>query len=263
VLRVMERNNIPVSFIGGVSAGSIVAAAYASGASLDEIARCAMAMRFTDVARWSLSKMGLAGSERMDAFLHRLLKHTQFEEMRIPLGIVATNVLDGQSVCFRGHGSVKLPIRASCSYPGLFQPVRHEGKLLVDGAMSMEVPSRLLREMGADRVLAVHLPVPAGMEIEPSNAFQVVNRCFQIMQGRTEHSWRQYSDLVLQPDVRGVGWDGFQSAAQLMEAGERAAELALPKIKAWLTPKIVVQATRGSAPASASRFPSGSSPAAA
>ena len=70
----------------------------------------------------------------------------------------------------------------------------------------------------------------------PSNMFQVVNRCFQIMQSRTEDGWREQSDLVIAPDVRGVEWDGFKSAAQLMEAGEQAALAALPQIRAWIAP---------------------------
>src|SRR5437870_8671330 len=80
VLRVLEQYEIPIRCIGGVSAGAIVAAAYASGASVDDIAKVGSAMRFADVARWSISKMGLAGSERMNLFLHKLLQHFRFED---------------------------------------------------------------------------------------------------------------------------------------------------------------------------------------
>src|SRR5881397_3770289 len=95
VLRVFERNGIPIHCITGVSAGSIVAAACASGARADEIARAACSMRFSDVARWSLSRMGFVVSERMKPFLQGLLKHYRFEEMRIPLGVVATDLCTG------------------------------------------------------------------------------------------------------------------------------------------------------------------------
>ena len=86
VLRVFEQYNIPIEFVAGVSAGAIVAAAYASGATPDEIGKVGAAMRFADVARWSLSRMGLVASERMDLFLQKLLKRFRFEEMKIPLG---------------------------------------------------------------------------------------------------------------------------------------------------------------------------------
>src|SRR6266545_1887842 len=233
VLRVLERNGIPIDCIAGVSAGSIVASAYASGVPPDEIARVGCAMRFGDVARWSIGRMGLVVSERMNRFLRSLLKCYRFEEMRIPLGVLATDLATGASVIFRDSGDVCLPVRASCSYPGLFQPVSYQGKLLVDGAMSAEVPSRLCREMGATHVIGVNLPSQNGL-IQPSNIFQVVNRCFQIMQGRSEAVWRSQSDVVISPDVRGAAWDGFSAGPRLVELGEEAALAALPALRAWL-----------------------------
>src|SRR5437762_7762237 len=236
VLRVFEQYNVPIRYIAGVSAGAIVAAAYASGSTPEQIGRIGAAMRFADVARWSLSRMGLVGSERMDLFLHKLLKCFRFEEMKIPLGVIATDLATGAPVSFHSHGDVKPPIRASCSYPGLFQPVRHDGKLLVDGAMSMEVPAALLRGMGASHVISVHLPIQQLNGTCPSNMFQVINRCFQIMQARTEHEWREHSSAVILPDVTGMEWDAFGSAEKLIQAGEIAALEAIPKIKAWLDP---------------------------
>ena len=234
VLRVFEQYQIPIRYIAGVSAGSMVAAAYASGSTPEEIGRIGAAMRFADVARWSISKMGLVGSERMNQFLQRLLKCFRFEDMKIPLGVVATDLATGAPVVFRGAGDVRVAIRASCSYPGLFQPLSYDGKLLVDGAMSMEVPSPLLRTMGAAHVISVHLPMQQANGAGASNMFQVINRCFQIMQTRTEKEWRDNSDLVIVPDVTGMEWDAFGSAEKLIQAGEIAALEAIPKIKAWL-----------------------------
>jgi NTE family protein len=155
VLEIIDQYRIPIHCITGVSAGSIVAAAYASGATPGEIARAGCSMRFTDVGRWSLGRLGLAGSERMNRFLERLLKTCRFEEMRMPLGILATDLSTGEPVPFSGTGPVFDPIRASCSYPGLFQPVRHQGRLLVDGAMSLEIPAALARQLGATHVISV------------------------------------------------------------------------------------------------------------
>jgi len=257
VLRVFEKYQVPIAFIGGVSAGSIVAAAYASGTTVEEIARICSAMSFADVARWSISKMGLAGSERMNLFLRRMLKYYRFEQMKIPLGIIATDLASGAPVFFRDHGDVTLAIRASCSYPGLFQPLNYEGKLLVDGGMSIEVPAPLVRNMGATRVISVHLPMVQSTGPGPSNMFEVINRCFQIMQTRSEQEWRRNSDMVIVPDVSGMEWDAFGSADKLIQAGEIAALEAIPKVKAWLAE---VQPVKKGLPA-ASRSPSGSSPA--
>ena len=117
-------------------------------------------MRFGDVARWSLSRMGFVVNERMRKFLERLLKRYRFEEMEIPLGVLATDLVTGRPVCFHGSGDVFLPVRASCAYPGLFQPVLCEGRSLVDGAISMEIGARLARQLGATHVISVHLPAP-------------------------------------------------------------------------------------------------------
>jgi NTE family protein len=232
VLKVLERHDIPIHCITGVSAGSIVAAAYASGATPDEIARAGCSMRFSDVGRWNISRLGLVGSNRMHRFLERLLKTYRFEEMRIPLGVLATDLATGKSVPFSGVGGVFEPVRASCSYPGLFQPVRRQEQLLVDGAMSMEIPAELSRQLGATHVISVHLPA-GGPGAQPTNLFQVVHRCFQIMQSNSEHNWRSESDLVIAPDVGGVTWDAFGRGTELIEAGEAAALAVLPKIQEW------------------------------
>jgi NTE family protein len=235
VLRVFERNQIPIHCVTGVSAGAIAAAAFASGANTEEIQEIGGTMKFGDVARWSICRMGFVVSERMERFLRKLLKCYRFEEMTMPFGAIATDVITGEPVAFHGEGDVCLPIRASCSYPGLFQPVPYQDRLLVDGAMSVEVPAALARALGANKVVSVHLPMQ-NLAAKPSNLFQVVNRCFQIMQARTEHGWKAASDLVIQPNVRGVEWDGFKSAAVLIEAGEQAALEALPEIRALLAP---------------------------
>ena len=233
VLDILERHNIPIHCITGVSAGAIVAAAYASGASPDEIARAGCAMRFGDIARWSIGRMGFVVSERMKRFLERLLKKYTFEQMRIPLGVIATELCSGEPVKFFGSGDVFLPIRASCSYPGLFRPVDYQGRLLVDGAMTVDTPVQLARQLGATRVIAVYL-AGQGPDVVPGNMFEVVNRCFQILQSRAEDNWRKYSDLILSPTVRTVRWDAFGCGPDLIRAGQAAALEGLPTVQAWI-----------------------------
>jgi len=233
IIRVLEREKIPIDCITGVSAGAIVAAAYASGATTDEIAAIGGAMRFTDVAGWGISMMGFADSQRMVAFLRKLMKKSRFEEMRIPLGVIATDLRAGKPVAFRGPGEVAPAIRASCSYPGLFRPFELDGRLYVDGAITVEVPAQLARTMGATRVIASAMP-NENETWEPHNMFQVVSRSFQILMSENEESWRKHSDLVLTPDVAAIPWDGFANSQRMIEAGELAAEEVLPRIRAWM-----------------------------
>jgi NTE family protein len=233
VLRVLERENIPLHCITGVSAGAIIAAAYASGATTDEISAIGSAMRFGDVARWSISKLGFAGSERMAAFLRKLLKKWRFEDMRIPLGVIATDLRSGKPAAFRDHGDVTPAIRASCAYPGLFRPFESDGRMYVDGSITIEVPAQLARTMGARHVIGVCIP-NQDEAFEPRNMFQVVSRSFQILLSQNEEVWRKYSDVVLMPEVGAIPWDGFDNAMRMIEAGERAAEQALPQIREWI-----------------------------
>jgi NTE family protein len=233
VLRAFEKAHVPIHFIAGVSAGAIVASAFASGSSSDEIESVARGMRFSDVARWRISRVGLVGSDPMSKFLARILKVFQFEKMKIPLAVIASDLTAGAPVVFKEKGDVILPIRASCSYPGFFQPVRYMNHSLVDGMVSMDVPAAPLRRMGATHVVSVALPTPTE-SVDPQNMLSVVTRCFQIMTARTEAQWRRYSNVVITPEVKEIGWNSFESAHLLVEAGERAAQAVMPQILRWL-----------------------------
>lgn len=233
VLRALEKNNIPIYAVAGVSSGAIMAAALAGGANSADIEKVALSMKFRDVARWTINLMGLAGNDRMITFLTRLLRVNRFEDMRIPLAIVATDLISGKPVTFRGKGDVVVPIRASCSYPGLFLPIRYQGHLLVDGFVAMEVPAAPLLQMGADRIISVAIPNQDGSD-DYGNMFSVISRCFQVMSARNETSWRRYSNVVIAPPVRDMAWDSFTNAKRMIELGEQAAMEAMPQIKKWL-----------------------------
>jgi NTE family protein len=166
----------------------------------------------------------------MGDFLRGLLKTTNFEDMRIPLAIVASDLTAGAPVVFKDRGDVLMPIQASCAYPGLFPPVRYMDHCLVDGMVAMDVPAAPLRRMGATHVVSVMLP-SAAETIDPRNMQSVVRRSFQIMMERNGSHWRRASDVVITPEVK----DSFGDMRQMIEAGERAAEAALPQILKWLT----------------------------
>ena len=138
----------------------------------------------------------------------------------------------GKPAVFRDKGDVVLPIRASCAYPGLFQPVRYMDRCLVDGMVSMDVPASPLRLMGATHVVSVVLPTPSET-VDPQHMLSVLTRCFQIMTARSEQHWRRHSNIVIEPDVKEVGWNSFEDAHRLIEAGERAARSVLPQILKW------------------------------
>src|SRR5947209_1482500 len=156
VLHVLEEEGIPVDFIGGTSVGAIVGAMYCSGISVREMTEIAHLVRFRDFARWTVSRLGFCSSERMVSFLAKLTKCATFEELKIPLAVTATDFVTGEGVVFRS-GSLCEAIRASCAYPGMFLPMQHDGRLLVDGLLAYPVPAKPVREMGADRVISIYL----------------------------------------------------------------------------------------------------------
>ena len=234
VLKVFEQHGIPLHCITGVSAGAIVAAAYASGTPAEDIARAGCSMRFGDVARWSLCRMGFMGSERMKRFLEGVLKSYRFEEMRIAARRPRHRSVHRRAGIVPRHAETCFcPSGRAAPYPGLFQPVR-VGRPAARGRRDEHrnagAPGA---QLGATHVISVSVPPPATAR-PPSDIFQVVRRCFQIMQRHSEASWREASDLVMMPDLKSVDWNGFDSGPELVKAGETAALGGAAEIRSWL-----------------------------
>jgi NTE family protein len=232
VLRVLRDHEIPVDFIAGTSVGALIATAYASGTSIEEMARQGIATRFSDFGRWTISRMGMASNERLEDFLRRFSAARHFNEMKTPLSIVATDLITGESIHFT-EGDLGPPLRASCAYPGLFLPVEYRRHVLVDGFLTESVPAEAVRAMGAELVIAVHLE-PGLISSKPRNTIEVISRSFSIIQGTVTQPWRAEVDVLLQPNVHHVLWDEFSKTPQLIAAGEESARAALPQIKALL-----------------------------
>lgn len=233
VLKVLEEENIPISIIAGTSVGALMGAAYCSGVSVEELEQIAGRVRFRTFARWTVSRLGFASNARMIGFLNSILKVRTFEELRLPLAVTATDFSSGEGVVFHS-GPLIDPIRASCAYPGMFLPVTIRGRLLVDGMLAYSVPTVPLREMGADRVLAVHLRGNWANGDGPRHLFDVIGQCFAIAQEMNSDRWKRAADLVIEPDVKHFKYDGFEHSAALVRAGEDATRAALPEIRKWL-----------------------------
>jgi NTE family protein len=233
VLKVLEEEGIPVRMVAGTSVGAIMGAAYCSGLTIAELEEIAHKVRFTTFARWTLSRYGFATNDRMVSFLTRTLKAHTFEELRIPLGVTATDFNTGEGAVF-SSGPIIDPVRASCAYPGMFLPVEIDGRWLVDGMLSHPVPTRPLREMGADRVLAVNLKGQWSKSSAPRHFFDVIGKSFAIAQDMMSAVWRSAADIVIEPDVAGFDYDDFKRAGELIRVGELAMRRALPEVRKWL-----------------------------
>lgn len=234
VLKVLEENHVPVACLAGTSIGSIIAGAYASGRPIEEMAEVARRVRWRDFGQWTLSRMGLASNQRLEAFVRRVFRAVRFEDLKIPLAVVATDLLHGRPVVFTS-GELGLAVRASCAYPGLFLPVAYDGGWLVDGGLVSEVPTQAAKALGADLVIGVQLDnLHPGLE--PKSMVDVLGRAFSIAQQTAEPVWREYADLVVQPGVAEFRWDEFERADELIAAGEAAMRAVLPRLQERLQP---------------------------
>jgi NTE family protein len=233
VLQVLEQNHVPISHIAGTSVGSILGAAYASGAPLARIVATCRTLRFRDIARWRVSRLGLASNQRLGGLIERVFEARHFEDLRIPMAVVATDLANGEPVVFT-HGNLVDAIRASCAFPGLFQPVEIGTRCLADGGLVAPVPTRAARELGAAHVVGVSVGMHDGYRGAPSNIFQVVSRAVSAAQKHQHEVWERHADLVLRPDVQSLAWDDFDHAEQAIEAGAGAARRALPRIEKLL-----------------------------
>jgi NTE family protein len=248
VLHALEQNGIPIDCIVGTSAGALAGVAFASGLPFDEVVRRAAAIKFGNFGQWRFSWTGLASNERLEFYPERFLGVKTFEELSYPLAIVATDLMTGEAVNY-ASGPLGPPLRASCAYPALFQPVEYEGRLLVDGFVAAAMPVDAARKMGADAVISVVLEAESVQR--PRTVIDVIGRSFSIVRLQADQAWEAKSDVVISPKVREFAWDDFVKTPQLVAAGEEAATAAMPRIQEALrraTERLAAPGVRASAP---------------
>ncbi len=241
VLKVLVENQIAIDALAGTSSGSIAAAAFASGCTIEEMTLAARSLRWSRFARWTFPRLGFATNERMDLLLSKILHCRTFEQLKIPLAVVAADIRTGEAVTFR-EGDLGMPVRASCSFPGLFVPIEYHGRLLVDGVVVGSVPVTALR--GMDVVVAVNVQNNGFLQ-RPSSLFEVVGECFHITQNLTQSTWRDHCDLAIELKLDAFRWDDFARADEMIAAGEMAARRALPALRNLLRERATRLATQG------------------
>lgn len=156
VLEVLERHNIPIDYIAGTSMGAVVGALYASGISVPDLKLLAKETKWKNLVDFTLPDKGILSGNKIENFMRILLKNKKFKDLNIPTQVVATDISGGKKVVFK-KGDVASAVRASISLPSIFVPHQYKGKLLVDGGVLDPVPVQVVREMGADVVIAVDL----------------------------------------------------------------------------------------------------------
>lgn len=238
VIQELERVGLRPDLVVGTSAGSLVAALYASGKPGIELERLALQMHEAEIADWSLPILGrgLFRGEALTRYVRRAVDGRLIENMALPLGVLATNLKTGQGVLFR-RGDTALAVRASSAVPGVFSPVKIGDAEFVDGGLVAPVPVRQAREMGAEVVLAIDISsVPEANAA--AGSLQVLLQTFAIMGQSINRHELAGADLVVHPPLDGVGGADFSMRQRAIEAGRQAMRSAMPQLLALMARRI-------------------------
>jgi NTE family protein len=232
VIQVLEEAGVKVDLVAGTSAGSLVAALYASGKPGADLARLAIGMDESAITDWSFPGRGLIRGEALAKYVREQTGGKLIEQMPLPLGIVATDLDSGAAMLFQ-RGDTGSAVRASSAVPAVFQPVRIGNREYVDGGLVSPVPVRFARQMGAELVLAVDISSPPDGNAT-GDAIKMLMQTFAIM-GRSINGFElQGADVVVRPRLTGVSSADFTVRKRAIDAGREAMLLALPGLRAKL-----------------------------
>ena len=234
VIAVLEEAGIKPQLVVGTSAGSLVAALYASGKTSAQLQQTALNMEEVAITDWMLPIFG-RGMFRGDAlarYVNELVAGRLMENMAIPLGIVATDLGNGNAVLFQ-KGDTGTAVRASSAVPAVFVPVKINGRDYVDGGLVSPVPVRFARQMGADVVIAVDISSPPEAN-QASDTLQILLQTFAIMGKSINQYELAGADVVVRPSVAGLKSADFSARQRAIDAGRAAMLAALPALKAKL-----------------------------
>jgi len=234
VIQALEEAGIYPELVAGTSAGSLVAALYASGKNSVQLKKIADSMEEAEITDWMIPILnrGALRGEALARYVNTQVGGQVIENMKMPLGIVATDLQSGEAMLFR-RGSTGTAVRASSAVPGVFQPVKVGSREYVDGGLVSPVPVKQAREMGANFVIAVDISTdpegnPAG------DTFQILMQTFNIMGKSINAYGLKEANLVVRPPLTGVKSADFTSRRRSIEAGYSAMQKLVPRLKEML-----------------------------
>lgn len=231
VIQSLEQAGFRPDYVAGTSAGSLVAVLYASGLTGAQLEQVALEMEEVTIADWTLPlfNRGLLRGEALARLVNRQIQNRLLEELVLPVGVLATDLTNGQGVLFR-RGDAGTAVRASSSVPGVFTPVRINGRDYVDGGLVAPVPVDQVRSMGAELVLAIDIS-SAAEDATGNDALRVLLRTFTIMGQSINRLTLERADVVVRPALAGVGSADFAARRRAIAEGREAMNRALPTLR--------------------------------
>jgi NTE family protein len=235
VIQVLEENGIRPDLVVGTSAGSVVAALYASGHTGAQLATLADGMDEATITDWAFPLRGAIRGEALASYIRKHTGGKTIEQMKLPLGIVATDLADGQPILFQ-RGDTGTAVRASSSVPAVFQPVKIGEREYVDGGLVAPVPVRFARQMGAEFVIAVDISSPPD-GAATGDAMRMLLQTFSIM-GRSINNFElKEADTVLRPKLTGISSADFAARKRAIAAGREMGLAMLAELKSKIAAK--------------------------
>ncbi len=229
VLQVLEEAGVPIHCVAGVSAGAAVGAAYCAGLSPARLQEIALDIRWTRISRIQRPHLGLLDITPLEEFFNEILgAQLTFADLRIPFAAVAADIVAGELVILR-EGPVAPAVRASCSVPTVFNPIRLNDRLLVDGGVLNNLPVSVARALGAEYVIAVDLLPSSPLDREPRHLLEMLTATIYTLM-RATHFEAHYADCLITPQIGRLSLVDFSNAQILLEAGRAAARAALPQL---------------------------------
>ncbi len=232
ILKVLREHGIAVDYIAGTSAGSIVGAAYASGLSIEEIVELGRKMSWYRMTGFSFSTKGILSNASMGEFLRKSFPHDKFENSPIPFAAVACDLETGEEVVLHGKGDLIEAVRASCAIPGVFAPVKIDGKMLIDGGVIANVPTKAVKRLGAEIVIAVDvLASGATYWGKPNTFLGIFFQSMMLLLRVASKSHHYRADVIIIPKIAHIRPDEIGKMDELVKAGEEAALEKIDAIK--------------------------------
>jgi NTE family protein len=229
VLKVLHREKIPIDMIVGTSMGALIGAAYAIGDSIVSMEADAHSFTVNKLLDPTIPTMGLLAGDKLEKAIRELIDHKTFDDCKIPFAAVTTNIETGEEVVHQS-GDLSKVIRASCSWPGIFNPVTIDGKLLVDGGIKNSVPTKIARSLGAEYVLAVDVGFCVGQG-RIKNIFQMILQSFQITGEELNKHQSLSADFIIKVDLGDIDQAAFNKSRLAIKKGQESAEAVISKLK--------------------------------
>jgi len=229
-LKVLEREEIPIDLIVGTSMGALIGAAYSLGVPIQKMEKLTVGLTWKDLFDPVIPKLSLLEGKKMASLIEQVLNEKTFLDAKTEMAVVTTDIEKAEEIVHTSGDLHKL-IRASCSWPGIFNPVEIDGRLLVDGGIKNSVPVSIAKQMGATCVIAVDVGFCVTKDKKMQSILALMLQSFQIMGEELNTHQSRHADVLIEPDLGSIDQAAFHRSSEAISKGALAAENSLPNLR--------------------------------